>query len=144
MSSLINLNVDNNGLSSVPVYLLRRKPEFVKQDNRAYQRFQCELPMTCKYYIIEDFTDEFKTQDCIAYNYSVNGLYFETTNPLQTELPVYIQIKNGFPAIPGSEVYGGHHAEVVWCEKKNDKTDSYYGIGVQFFEPLINSREVIH
>jgi hypothetical protein len=58
---------------------------------------------------------------------------------LQPGTVVYIRLKNSIPkgeSCPGA--YNGLRsatlAEVKWCKYMHDENDSYYGVGVKFYE----------
>lgn len=139
MSSLINLNSDNVLIGSVHEHASNGSQKVVNGEKRKFRRFKCEVPIIYKYYDAEIFSDEFKTVEGIAYNYSLNGMYFETRNPLDPDLPVYIKIKDFSRYSSGLEDHEGHHAEVKWCQKKNYEANLSYSIGAQFYEALAHS-----
>ena len=139
MSTLINLNSDNVLIGSVQEHASNRSQKVFNGEKRKFRRFKCEVPIIYKYYDAEIFSDEFKTEEGIDYNYSLNGMYFETRNPLDPDSPVYIKIKDFSRYSSGLEAHEGHHAEVKWCQKKNYETNFSYSIGAQFYEALAHS-----
>jgi tetratricopeptide (TPR) repeat protein len=139
MSSLINLNSDNVLIGSVHEHASNNSHKAVKGEKRKFRRFKCEVPIIYKYYDAEIFLDEFKTVEGTAYNYSLNGMYFKTRNPLDPDSPVYIKIKDFSRYSSALEAHEGHHAEVKWCRKKNCEANFSYSIGAQFYEALAHS-----
>lgn len=109
--------------------------------DRVNKRFECELPIIYKYFNPDNFLDEFKIGEGTAYNYSLNGMSFETTKQIPQNIPVYIKAQNN--SVSGFDAHEGHHAEVKWCKEKDNKFGSYYSIGVQFYEPLTHSNKCI-
>lgn len=139
MFSSVNLNKDNRSFVSAAVHTATEYRPVHWQD-RANKRFKCEFPIIYKYFNSE--TDEFTMGDGIAYNYSLNGMYFETTNPIPPNSPVYIEAQKDSLSALGFDVDEGHHAEVKWCRRKDSEFGSY-NIGVQLYEPLTHGNERI-
>lgn len=141
MASLIHLDSVNGVIGVRAEHVSQNQQVSVCLENRNFFRSKCKIPIKYTYYDTENFSDEFKTEESIAYNYSLNGMNFESKFPLQPDSPVYIKIKEIDLSIPSFEAYGGHHAEVKWCDKQNNEFGTYYLIGVQFYEPLTLSVE---
>jgi hypothetical protein len=134
--SSVNLNTDNSSVASIQEHASAGDYRLINWQNRANKRLKWTIAIIYKYFNPENFSDEFTMEEGIAYNYSLNGLYFETTTPIPLDMPVYIEVKDGFPSNPGPDVHEGHHAEVKWCKKKDNESGPYYCMGIQFYEPI--------
>ncbi len=68
-------------------------------------------------------------------NCSVDGMYFESDNPVLPTEDICVRRVNldedGF----GPDCFEGYRAEVKWCKEIGDN-DSRYGIGIQFYDIL--------
>jgi Tfp pilus assembly protein PilZ len=66
------------------------------------------------------------------FNYSENGMYFESNIPFKQGATIIFGIENS----PFENCPGVYRATVKWCKKLPDKSSIYYyGIGVEFFKP---------
>jgi Tfp pilus assembly protein PilZ len=74
------------------------------------------------------------------YNYSKDGLYFESDTPLNPGEEIFIGIENS-PYCSSPDVYECYHAIIRW---RKNKTDSNYkfGYGVKFYNPDARPAEV--
>ena len=104
-----------------------------KQEKRACERQHSTAPILYSYFNKERFFD------AQALNHCANGMYIKSNFFLQPGTAVYIRTK--IP--PNSRFCSGSHqglrsvtlAEVKWCKQVNEVNDSYYGVGVKYYEP---------
>jgi hypothetical protein len=136
MSSLVHSSTEDSVIEIPTEHAPKDRQEAAYWENRKFIRSKCKIPIIYTYYNIENLSDEFKTEKGIAYNYSINGMYFENKKPLQRYLPIYIKMKGDELSISAFDEYEGHHAEVKWCNKQNKEFGPCYSIGIQFYEPL--------
>ena len=67
-----------------------------------------------------------------TYNFSEEGLYFETESPLEPESDVCIVMTKYAPDKTGPESYQSYFARTKWCRKLPHAGKPAYGIGVEF------------
>ena len=71
------------------------------------------------------------------YNYSNDGMYFETILNHYPGEEIFIDFDN-LPHTSRTDVLEGFRAQVVWCKKvAGKKNTKKYGVGVKFFESLL-------
>jgi Tfp pilus assembly protein PilZ len=71
------------------------------------------------------------------YNYSNNGMYFETDLIHRPGEEISIDFDNP-PHRSRTDVLEGFGAEVVWCKEVAGAKSIYkFGVGVKFYEPLL-------
>lgn len=104
------------------------------QDKRSEPRNSTTFQLKCETYNAE--SDTFEISYGIVHNYSTNGLFFETKNPLQPNDPVCLSLKERSSDKSDNELAIGVHARVVWCKILNTDFDPSYGVGVKYFEPI--------
>lgn len=108
--------------------------ELATQDKRSEPRNCRTFELRFKTYNTD--LDTFETSNGIVKNYSTNGLFFETKNPLQPNDPVCLSLKERSSDKSDNELAIGVHARVVWCKILNTDFDPSYGVGVKYFEPI--------
>jgi len=107
---------------------------FSKPNKRLVHRKNCCYTLECKSYHCEK--DIFETIKGVAFNSSKCGLYFETSNLLESGVPVYISSEDSIKDSLDAEIAEGVHAQVIWCNSINNGSKPSYGVGLKFFERL--------
>jgi Tfp pilus assembly protein PilZ len=98
-----------------------------KKDRRANNRTLYETPVS------QENLDSGVFTYCTMYNYSKDGLYFESNTQLNPGEEIFIGIENS-PYCPAPDVYECYHAVIRW--RKNISDSNYkFGYGVKFFNP---------
>ncbi len=67
----------------------------------------------------------------IIYNYSMDGIYFESEYPVRPGSDIYIKMVNR-----STDACDGYRVEVKWCKEIDRPDISGYGIGVQYSRPI--------
>jgi Tfp pilus assembly protein PilZ len=99
----------------------------MKFDRRAHKRFSHEAPITQ-----ENLGSEIYYTSKM-YNYSKDGLYFETDTDLKAGEEIFIGIENS-PYVSESGIYECYFATIVW--RKELKNSTYnYAYGVKLNDP---------
>ncbi len=103
----------------------------MNSERRANKRVDHEAPIT------QENLESGIFYSSRMYNYSKNGLYFESDIDLKTGEEIFIGIENS-PYAPKSGVYECYHAIVMW--RKELKNSTYnYAYGVKFYDPDVQS-----
>jgi Tfp pilus assembly protein PilZ len=102
-----------------------------KEDRRADKRILYEAPVS------QENLDSGVFTYCKMYNYSKDGLYFESNTKLKPGEEIFIGIENSpYPSKPG--FYECYHAVVRWRKEKRDSAYKF-GYGVKFYKPDLQS-----
>ena len=104
-----------------------------KQEKRACERQHYTAPILYSYF------NKKRLFNAQTLNHCANGMYIKSNFSLKPGSAVYIRTK--FP--PSIRFCSDSHenlrsailAEVKWCEHVNEENDSYYGVGVKYYEP---------
>ena len=98
-----------------------------KSDKRDCARFCYELPV-----IIEECGTDVQF-DARMYNYSLQGMYFESDLSLLSGTRMNIWLSN----LPGYSLPDINFAEVRWCEEIVGAVVLYnYGAGIRYHQPI--------
>jgi hypothetical protein len=68
------------------------------------------------------------------YNFSQDGLYFESFQPLELNSQINIIMPNYSPDANGPETSQSYLAVIRWCQKISDEKSSQFGVGVEILE----------
>jgi Tfp pilus assembly protein PilZ len=98
-----------------------------KDERRTSNRTLYETPVT------QENLDSGVFTYCKMYNYSKDGLYFESDTKLSPGEEIFIGIENS-PYHPDPGVYECYHATIRWREEKKDSAYKF-GYGVRFYNP---------
>jgi hypothetical protein len=98
-----------------------------KKDRRTNKRTLYETPVS------QENLDSGVFTYCKMYNYSKDGLYFESNTKLNPGEEIFIGIENS-PYCPSADVYECYHAVIRWREDKKD-SNFKFGYGVKFYNP---------
>lgn len=102
-----------------------------KNDRRTTKRTLYETPVS------QENLDSGVFTYCKMYNYSKDGLYFESDTKLNPGEEIFIGIENS-PYCPSPEVYECYHAVIRWREDKKD-SNYKFGYGVKFYNPDVQA-----
>ena len=98
-----------------------------KSEKRDIVRFRYELPV-----IIEECGTGFHFKAWM-YNYSLQGMYFESDLSLMSGTRVNVWLSD----LPGSSLPNINFAEIRWCEEINGAVVLHnYGAGVRYHKPI--------
>ena len=67
-------------------------------------------------------------------NYSEDGLYFRSFQPLEPDSQIRINMPNYSSGASGPEAYQSYTAAVRWCQKISDDKSSQFGVGIEILE----------
>ena len=106
-------------------------------EKRACRRCEYIAPVTCAFFLSDNFYRG------ITMNHCEDGIYFESTFPIKPGASIYIRVENyshedfhnGICSCRGIRSIGV--AEVKWCKELTDIANSYYGIGLKYYQPLV-------
>lgn len=101
-----------------------------EENPRTYERYSYEAAVQYAY------AGEEKYYDAKMYNYSNGGMYFETQYAVEPGAKMYIKMANYSPNASGPESYETYYGEARWCSEYSGPGAAYYGIGVQYEEPV--------
>lgn len=101
-----------------------------KSDKRAYARFYAKANVVC---VMEG--DQYHCYDAQMFNYSIGGMYLETSQPLQQGMSISIRKPDWVSDVSDPLSYTEHLAEVKWCKQIVTPDRTYYGAGVEYFKP---------
>jgi len=73
-------------------------------------------------------------------NHSIGGVYFESRYPLEPGSVIFFNRASYSLDDYSPDTYKPHRVLVKWCREMPGKKDGYYGIGVEFFDPLTSAR----
>jgi len=107
------------------------------KEKRACQRCEYKIPVTCAFLNSDRFYRG-KTM-----NHSKDGVYFESNFPIKPGATIYIRVENyshegllsGICHCGGIRSMGV--AEVKWCKELTEVADSYFGIGLKYYPPVV-------
>ena len=68
------------------------------------------------------------------YNFSEDGLYFESIHALEPNSKMTITMQNYSPGASGPEAFQSYLAEIRWCLDRSDQSSARYGVGVRILE----------
>jgi hypothetical protein len=103
-------------------------------EKRACRRCEYKFPVTCSFFN----ADRFYRGKTI--NHSDDGIYFESNFPVKPGASIYIRVENYFHKGSGTGTCrcGGIRsigiAEVKWCKELTRAANSYYGIGLKYYQ----------
>lgn len=72
-------------------------------------------------------------------NYSMGGMYFETSYPVREGMVVSIRRADCSADSKGESTYTEHRAEVKWIKLIEAMDKPHYGAGVKYFYPVVDS-----
>ena len=98
-----------------------------KDDRRADNRTLYETPVS------QENLDSGVFTYCTMYNYSKDGLYFESNTRLNPGEEIFIGIENS-PYCPDPNVYECYHAIIRWRKQISD-SNYKFGYGIKFYNP---------
>jgi hypothetical protein len=105
----------------------------INAEKRAYERFPYIAPIVFSYFNNRRYVESQTLDHC------TNGMCIKSNFFLQPGTAVYIRLKNNL--LTGESCPGASEglrfatlAEVKWCKYMHDENDSYYGVGVKYFE----------
>ncbi len=75
-------------------------------------------------------------KDAIMHNSSHEGMCFTSDFPLKPGSNISVKIADALIDDLGPEAKDGMLAEVKWCNKMGDTDVSFYGVGIEYHEPL--------
>ena len=99
-------------------------------NKRSYERYYYEAPVQYAY------AGEEKYYDAKMYNYSNGGMYFESAYAVEPGSQVYVKMANYSADASGPESYESYYGEAKWCSQTTKQNAAYYGVGVQYAEPV--------
>ncbi len=67
-------------------------------------------------------------------NYSEDGMYFESIQPLEIDSQVRIIMPNYASDASGPDAFQSYLAEIRWCQEIPDEKSSQFGVGVEILE----------
>ncbi len=67
-------------------------------------------------------------------NYSEDGMYFESIQPLELHSQVRIIMPNYASDASGPDAFQSYLAEIRWCQKTPDERSPQFGVGVEILE----------
>lgn len=102
-------------------------------EKRADERFRYRAPIVFSYFNKPHYSDSQILDHCS------NGMCIKTNFFLRPGAAVYIRLKNNLPdGESGLNSYNGLRlatlAEVKWCKYVQDENNSYYRVGVKYYE----------
>jgi hypothetical protein len=105
----------------------------INAEKRAYERFLYIATIVFSYFNKQGYMDSQTLDHC------TNGMCIKSNFFLQPGTAVYISLKNNALAWKSrpdasSGLRLATLAEVKWCKYMHDENDSYYGVGVKYFE----------
>ena len=101
-------------------------------EKRIYERRYLKAPI-----MFAQYTDKrYCYYGAFMHNYSMGGIYFESSYPLQQGKLISIKRANCSPASWGKSNYREYRAEVKWCKEIVASDKLLYGTGVKYFEPI--------
>ena len=68
------------------------------------------------------------------YNFSEDGLYFESIHALEPESRITIMMPNYAPETAGPEAFQSYLVEIRWCQDRSEQEKPRYGVGVRILE----------
>lgn len=95
---------------------------------RNFPRNQCEAPIQYLYMQPDHYYNS------RTYNFSENGLYFESFQPLKPNSQISIVMPDYSPDASGPEAFQSYSAVIRWCQKLADKESLEFGVGVEILE----------
>lgn len=101
-----------------------------KGNQRAYDRYSCEAVAQYAY------TGEENYYEAKIYNYSNGGMYLESQYAVDPGTKMDIKMTNYSPGASGPESCETYQAEVKRCSEYSGQGATYYGVGVQYKEPV--------
>jgi hypothetical protein len=105
----------------------------INAEKRAYERFPYIAPIVFSYFNKQGYMDSQTLDHC------TNGMCIKSNFYLQPGTSLYIRLINNLLAgescpRASNGLRFATLAEVKWCKYMHDENDSYYGIGVKYFE----------
>jgi len=104
-------------------------------EKRACSRYCDEAPIMYAQFI----ENQYCFYGARMYNYSIGGMYFETSYPVREGMLVSIRRADCSADSRGESTYTEHRAEIKWYKIIEDKDKPYYGAGVKYFKPVVDS-----
>jgi hypothetical protein len=98
------------------------------ESKRKFERSQCEAPIQ----FLPSQPDRYYNSS--IFNYSEEGLFFESMQPLELDSQIRILMPGYSPQASGPEAFQSYTAAVRWCQKVSDEKSSQFGVGVEILE----------
>ena len=105
----------------------------ISAEKRTFERFPYIAPIVFSYF------NKQRCMDSQTLDHCTNGMCIKSNFFLQPGTAVYIRLKNN--PLTGESCPGASNslrfatlAEVKWCKYMHDENDSYYEVGVKYFE----------
>ncbi len=103
----------------------------VNVEQRTYKRYNYKTLVTYEYFKTNNYFG------AVLNNHGMGGMCFETNYPVPKGVEVFIKMTNYSPEALAPECRTGYHAEVRWCQERNEGSPTTYRIGVNYFEPVL-------
>jgi len=78
------------------------------------------------------------------YNFSEDGLYFESIHALEPESRITIMMPNYAPETAGPEAFQSYLVEIRWCQDRSEQEKPRYGVGVRILEKVIHDPQTLN
>ncbi len=112
--------------------MIANKALVADREKRMYERYNCEAIIKWSY-----FNDD-KFFEAKIFNFSRNGIYFETPHEVKPRTTIFIRLET---LLSKSMSLDDHEClrtvslgEVKWCNELSADSVSYFGVGVRHCE----------
>ena len=102
------------------------------KEKRIHERHNCEAKIKWSYFNKDKFFD------ATIYNFSRNGIYFETSDEIKLKANIFIRLDillSGNMSLDDNECLRTVAlGEVKWCNQLSAKDVRYFGVGFRHYE----------